>query len=382
MECPKCGHHQDGTSKCDSCGIYFEKFRQQTLTTNASRFKSESTSSGWGKSKALLAAVALIGLALLLRPTKDKTLSPKAAMPAAVGQDTDSTSPIRSGAAKGGIAEQLAKSNPPRNAIEAARNATVFIKTEWGAQGSGFIIDAECHAVTSRHVVELDAEKISKAIQDRPEFRAKLAATKGQMEVAVRQLELLRSQVLAREGNSKKAREIENRMQSIQRELSGLSEKIDREVTNKVADRAWDANLKGFTVKLIDGTEYPAMRAEYARNADLALFHLPADRCPHLQAENSGELQQGEKLYTIGSPLGLTYTVTSGIFSGYREFDQHRIIQTDAPINPGNSGGPLITERGQVVGINTAILRDTQGIGFAIPIEVVYEEFFELRQPK
>src|SRR5262249_16693519 len=124
----------------------------------------------------------------------------------------------------------------------------------------------------------------------------------------------------------------------------------------------------------------PAIRAEYAPNADLALFHVPADGCPYIHATDSGKLQQGERLYTVGSPSGLTYSVTSGIFSGYRELNQQRVLQTDAPINHCNSGGPLITEGGQVVGINTAVLLGTQGIGFAIPIETVYEEFPTLQQ--
>jgi S1-C subfamily serine protease len=80
-------------------------------------------------------------------------------------------------------------------------------------------------------------------------------------------------------------------------------------------------------------------------------------------------------VYTIGSPSGLRHTVTSGVISGFRERDGQSFIQTDAPINPGNSGGPLVDENGRVLGINTMILRDTQGIGFAIPIQAVREEF-------
>ena len=69
--------------------------------------------------------------------------------------------------------------------------------------------------------------------------------------------------------------------------------------------------------------------------------------------------------------------MTGGIFSSYRkqESDGTILLQIDAPINPGNSGGPLIDEKGYVHGVNTMILRNTQGIGFAIPIETVYEEF-------
>ncbi len=82
-------------------------------------------------------------------------------------------------------------------------------------------------------------------------------------------------------------------------------------------------------------------------------------------------------MYTIGSPVGLRQTVTAGIFSGYRkrEDNDQVYLQTDAAINPGNSGGPLIDEFGFVYGVNTMILRNTEGIGFAIPIETVFEEF-------
>ncbi|BCL61343.1 hypothetical protein DGMP_20360 [Desulfomarina profundi] len=74
--------------------------------------------------------------------------------------------------------------------------------------------------------------------------------------------------------------------------------------------------------------------------------------------------------------MGLRHTVTSGVFSGYRKRKDGQIfLQTDAAINPGNSGGPLIDENGFVYGVNTMILRGTEGIGFAIPIEKVYEEF-------
>jgi len=112
---------------------------------------------------------------------------------------------------------------------------------------------------------------------------------------------------------------------------------------------------------------------------ELAIFQLPADHCPHLDPGDSAHLAQGERLYTIGNPSGLAYSVTSGIFSGDRGNGRQRFLQTDAPINPGNSGGPLITENGQVVGINTLVLRGAQGIGFAIPIEAAYEEFTQLR---
>jgi len=77
----------------------------------------------------------------------------------------------------------------------------------------------------------------------------------------------------------------------------------------------------------------------------------------------------------VGNPSGLKFTVTSGIFSGWQDINGVKVLQTDAAINPGNSGGPLLSEDGKVVGVNTAILKSAQGIGFALPINYVSEEF-------
>jgi S1-C subfamily serine protease len=135
----------------------------------------------------------------------------------------------------------------------------------------------------------------------------------------------------------------------------------------------------GFSATLVDGREFTSLHADYASNVDLAIFQLPTHDCPHIPAGHSSGLAFGQRLYTVGNPQGLAYTVTSGVFSGERGEGKDRVLQTDAPINPGNSGGPLVTESGQVVGINTMVMRGMQGIGFAIPIEAAYEEFLQLR---
>ena len=109
---------------------------------------------------------------------------------------------------------------------------------------------------------------------------------------------------------------------------------------------------------------------------DIAVVKIQADNLPTVKLGNSNQLQPGEWAIAIGNPLGLNNTVTHGIISAIgRSSSQvgmpnERVdyIQTDAPINPGNSGGPLLNAAGQVIGINTAIIQNTQGLGFAIPI--------------
>src|ERR1043165_8453246 len=108
---------------------------------------------------------------------------------------------------------------------------------------------------------------------------------------------------------------------------------------------------------------------------DLALVKIEgASDLQPLPMGNSDELKVGSWVVAVGSPFGLEETVTAGIVSakgrviGSGPYDN--FIQTDASINPGNSGGPLINTKGEVVGINTAILAEGKGIGFAIPISM------------
>ena len=96
-----------------------------------------------------------------------------------------------------GLEAQLARSFPARNAIETARNATVFIKTGWG-MGSGFMIDADCHVITNRHVVETDGALVAKKVVDSPEMRTRMAAAAQQLRTnIVQQTQLRRTLVVA-----------------------------------------------------------------------------------------------------------------------------------------------------------------------------------------
>ena len=113
------------------------------------------------------------------------------------------------------------------------------------------------------------------------------------------------------------------------------------------------------------------------RVTDVAVVKVSAQNLPTVTLGNSDKLVQGEWAIAIGNPLGLDNTVTVGIVSATgRSSSQVGIpdkrvsfIQTDAAINPGNSGGPLLNGRGEVIGINTAIRANAQGLGFAIPIQ-------------
>ena len=137
-------------------------------------------------------------------------------------------------------------------------------------------------------------------------------------------------------------------------------------------------------VKLSNGKEYEGKVIGRDPKTDLALVKI--EGAPDLQSlslGNSEDLKVGSWVVAVGSPFGLEQTVTAGIVSakgrviGSGPYDN--FIQTDASINPGNSGGPLVNLKGEVVGINTAIIAEGQGIGFAIPINMAQEVASQLQ---
>ncbi|MEO1691841.1 MAG: trypsin-like peptidase domain-containing protein, partial [Cyanobacteria bacterium J06631_6] len=133
------------------------------------------------------------------------------------------------------------------------------------------------------------------------------------------------------------------------------------------------------TVTLKDGREFEGVVKGTDDVTDLAVVEIQNSTgdLPIAPLGNSSDIQVGDWAIAVGNPVGLNNTVTLGIISTLTRssaqvgIPDKRIdfLQTDAAINPGNSGGPLLNERGEVIGINTAIRPDANGIGFAIPID-------------
>lgn len=131
---------------------------------------------------------------------------------------------------------------------------------------------------------------------------------------------------------------------------------------------------KALEVSLTTGKTYTADLIGQDPSTDLALVRLPDNGLPFAQLGNSEKLQVGQLVIAIGNPFGFQSTVSTGVVSALgrslrgtngRLIDN--IIQTDVSLNPGNSGGPLVDSRGEIIGINTAIISMAQGIGFAVP---------------
>ncbi|MEL6494211.1 MAG: HhoA/HhoB/HtrA family serine endopeptidase [Cyanobacteria bacterium J06623_7] len=140
------------------------------------------------------------------------------------------------------------------------------------------------------------------------------------------------------------------------------------------------------TVTLKDGTTYEGEVMGTDFFTDVAVIKIEADELPAVTFADSDNLQPGEWAIAIGNPLGLDNTVTTGIVSATgRSSSQVGVadkrvsfVQTDAAINPGNSGGPLLNAQGEVIGVNTAIIQNAQGLGFAIPVNTARDVAEEL----
>jgi serine protease Do len=138
---------------------------------------------------------------------------------------------------------------------------------------------------------------------------------------------------------------------------------------------------ESLTVELADGQQFDATVVATSDDEDLALIKIEATGLSPAVIGDSDALEVGQTAIAIGSPLGtFTETVTRGIISGTgrtitvgdgttgRPVTMTNLLQTDAAINPGNSGGPLLDATGAVIGINTAVSSEAEGLGFAIPI--------------
>ena len=149
-----------------------------------------------------------------------------------------------------------------------------------------------------------------------------------------------------------------------------------------VTNRHVVADASELTVVLNDGREFAGEVYGIDTLTDLAIIKIDATGLPVAPIGNSADLKPGQLAIAIGNPLGYENTVTTGVVSGLGRQIQasdasqtnseqlNNLIQTDAAINPGNSGGPLVNSAGQVIGVNTAVNADAQGVGFSIPIDV------------
>jgi protein-disulfide isomerase/V8-like Glu-specific endopeptidase len=276
---------------------------------------------------------------------RSRTAVPIALVAAAPASSASSSSDSASGGAKEPFfspAARLEKAFPPRNAIERAVNATVHIKTPFGF-GTGFFVTERCDVVTNKHVVRLNGETLEQIREHADRLARRFDMRKGQSRTRAEQ-------------------------------------DFFRDLERRVAEQAStleDLNRgKGVEVETRDKQKYHVKVLRFSPGYDVAVLRIDADHCPVIPRGTPASIPMGEQVFTVGNPLELAFTVTSGVMSRFGKDEKgDGFIQTDAPINPGNSGGPLLSKDGLVIGVNTAIIAFAQGLGFAIPIDVPVAEF-------
>ena len=382
LNCPKCGHVQTGAQECERCGVIFARLQKKvaeeiSLPDPMEMAPPPLKRSGSGLTGVVVALLvgALASWYAFAPHQKTAVDTGQPAPVASPGQQREGraaspTTPRQGGADQPqggeGLAGKLAAAFPVSNGVEQARNATVFIKTPWGS-GSGFFVTANGYIVTNRHVVEFNAAQLKTLKGTADKLAADLERDRRNREVLQGQVGNIRDAGVRQqvEEELQRRQEAYEKYSALHKEILGQLQRIER--------ASWSSDIK---VILIDGSELTVQSLKMSDHADLALLSVDCYNAPFIRpVSDTHHLGQGQRVYAIGNPKGLQHTVTSGIVSGYREYNGRKFIQTDAPINPGNSGGPLIDEQGGLIGINTMVLRDAQGIGFAVPFQEIQTEF-------
>jgi len=310
-----------------------------------------------------------------------------------------STVPTKENVSQKDISVQLRQALPPGTPIEEANLATVFIQTAAGS-GSGFFLSNDGLIVTNKHVVRGSPVAMEEQIRQITEVEKKLKSWKRQLDQeqerlkrSTKQLRRRKQEIeeYARSAGSRPdqvsnaritLQENEKTLQNWQREYRNQAReyvKQQQEFKEKAGKYRIRMNKLSsqyeFAVTLADGTVKQAALYKISDSFDLALLKLNGYTTPFLQPRTGQPLPVGTPIYAIGSPLGLKGSVTSGVVSNNRG----EYIQTNAEIYPGNSGGPLVTAEGKVIGVNTMkmITDKFEGLGFAIPVQRVLDEFHD-----
>ena len=378
ITCPKCSHQQTNQVECEVCGLFFQKFEQARERERQAQAppaepseaapKRSSSSLRIGSVLVLIAATAAITYWFAAG-------SRQSAPPLPMQQPTQSvaTQPINSQTqtAPPPSRPQVNQANlhvTATGAIEQAKMGTVVIVTPWGSGGSGFFLDNNL-IVTNKHVIEQDNKNLD-------ELRHKVQTNRKMIDLEQEQVEQLRKWIKGVSDGPARRQAI----LMLQEKERALAKMIPQQEEAERHLRTMTEPKHQMDIKIIlaDGSEYSPQSIQVSPKRDLAILTVyGGTQKPLKTAGRNLMLREGDKVYTVGHPKGFRYTVTAGIFSGYRQSGEsgELLLQTDAAINPGNSGGPLIDEMGRVHGVNTMYYRDAQGLGFAIPIQAVFEDF-------
>lgn len=338
MRCPKCEQEQDGIAECKVCGVIVQKYhgaQQRKIEEEKRKAKIAAKKKAQEGIKtievAFLFIVAAVATYYFVFHKPHKVVDQKKSMQA----------------------EKLM--------IEHARKAIVTLETPWGKRGTGFFLTGNS-IVTNKHVVELDPKEREKYNRMVEHYQVSIEENKRKLKVLENQLDDL-DDFDTRE----RLRQVITLLHKQQQRMAGDYEDVLEKL--RVTDRP--VRPSDFRIVLFDDTVVRPYNLIKSESHNLAVFSVYVQEPSVISRppENS-KINQGDRVFTLGSPVGSQNPVISGVLSGYRTdaVTGLRFLQTTAAVHPENMGGPLIDEHGNVCGVNA-------GVGYAIPVEVVFGEF-------
>ncbi len=289
------------------------------------------------------------------------------------------------------LAKTLLEKYKPDSNIDQATLSVVTVQTPVG-HGSGFFITDNGYLITNRHVVrpatssgwknqEEELQDFKKQLDD---YKADLKDDELRLNEMKQTIEenkdYMNSGRAPKSEQSRYNRYIERYTRNKDKYRANKKEfrKLDKEYQNRQSEFGFNSSVSNvsrkFTIILKDGQKYSARLVKASKNHDLALLKLDNYTTPFLKLSKQSWARQGAKVFAIGSPLGISDSLTTGIVT--KSGKQH--IYTDAQILPGNSGGPLVDDMGNVLGVNTAVISETRnadGLGLAVYAKFIRAEF-------
>lgn len=304
---------------------------------------------------------------------------------------TVTTSAGASDGSKGDLNDLLRQKYDPASPIDEASLSVVTVRTKAGS-GSGFFITADGYIVTNRHVVRPSTSSQSK------DFKVQLERRKEELDYYERRLKndkaslrdmkrVIDEERAYMESDSASVSDRNSYQRYVDRYKRNKSsyesnlksyKKMEKEYRDIKSEYGFSNSLsnfsKRFTIVLKNGKKLSARLVKISKKYDLALLKLDHYTTPHLTLAQRQYPRQGTKVFAIGSPLGISDALTTGIITK----PARNFLFTDARILPGNSGGPLVNTDGLVLGVNTAVASGhnmTDGLGVAIYATYIREEF-------
>lgn len=308
--------------------------------------------------------------------------------------------PLKSSKTTKAKKQQSAKSNlktllfekfKPSSKVDEATLSVVTVQTNVGS-GSGFFITNDGYLITNRHVVrpststgwkdqEADLREREEEIK---EYKANLREDEETLKDRKEAIKDDQAYFQSKQASAAEKKRYERYIERYSRDMEKHKayekkfKKADKEYKRAKSEFGFNSSVSSFsrkfTIILKNGKNFKARLIKVSKDHDLALLKLDNHTTPFLNLAKSQYPKQGAKVFAIGSPLGVTDSLTTGIVT--KPGKDH--IYTDAQILPGNSGGPLINTDGIVLGVNTAVLaqkKNADGLGLAIYSKFIKQAF-------